>query len=151
MMTAHSTTPDTADLAAEYLLGDRPAPRSTPARMARATRMQKALQMRRAGVQVEAIAAHLKVHPRTVYSWLKDAIAAIPREEANELRLLELDRLDAIFRGHFAAAVNGDVRAAEMCLKVMERRARLLNLDAAHVAGLEQVGGLLDRLVLGEG
>jgi hypothetical protein len=148
-MSAHSTTPDTADLAAEYLLGDRPAPRTTPARIARATRVQKALQMRRAGIPVESIAAHMKVHPRTVYAWLRDAIAAIPREEANELRLLELDRLDAIFRGHFTAAISGDVRAAETCLKVMERRARLLNLDAAHVAGLEQVGGLLDRLVNG--
>lgn len=142
-------TIDTADLAAEYLLGERPAPKGAPRRIAAATRKQKALTMRRAGVTVEAIAAHLKVHPSTVYAWLKDAIAAIPREEANELRLLELDRLDAIFRGHFAAAVGGDARAAETVLKVMERRARLLNLDAAHVAGLEQVGGLLDRLVNG--
>lgn len=104
--------------------------------------------MRRAGIAVDAIAAHLRVHPSTVYTWLKDAIAAIPREEANERCLLELDRLDAIFRGHVAAAVSGDVRSAETCLKVMERRARLLNLDAAHTAGLEQVGNLLDRLVL---
>ena len=141
----------TAALAAEYLLGDRPAPKGVPARVARATRKAKALQMRRAGISVEVIAAHLKVHPRTVYTWLRDALAAIPREEANELRLLELDRLDAIFRGLFPDAVAGDVRAAEACLKVMERRARLLNLDAAHTAGLEQVGSLLDRLVNGEG
>jgi len=141
--------PTTADLAAEYLLGDKPAPKGVSARVARATRKQKALTMRRAGIPVEAIAAHLKVHPRTVYTWLKDAIAAIPREEADELRLLELDRLDAIFRGHFAPAVNGDVRSAETCLKIMERRARLLNLDTQTTAGLEQVGNLLDRLVFG--
>lgn len=141
--------PTTADLATEYLLGDRPAPKGVPARVTRATRKQKALQMRCAGIPVEAIAAHMKVHPRTVYTWLKDAIAAIPREEADELRLLELDRLDAIFRGLFSDAINGDVRAAEGCLKVMERRARLLNLDAAHTAGLEHVESLLDRLVLG--
>lgn len=144
-----ANTTDTADLAAEYLLGERPAPKGAPRRIATATRKQKALTMRRAGIAVEAIAAHLKVHPSTVYAWLKDAIAAIPREEADELRLLELDRLDAIFRGHFAHAVNGDVRSAETCLKIMERRARLLNLDAAHTAGLEQVGTLLDRLVFG--
>lgn len=150
-MSTPQQDPTTADLAAEYLLGDRPAPKGIPARAARATRKAKALQMRRAGISVEAIAAHLKVHPRTVYTWLRDALAAIPREEANELRLLELDRLDAIFRGLFPDAVAGDVRAAEACLKVMERRARLLNLDAAHTAGLEQVGSLLDRLVNGEG
>lgn len=145
-----ATTPDTADLAAEYLRGDRPAPKGAPRRLVTATRKQKALTMRRAGIPVEAIAAHLGAHPSTVYAWLKDAIAAIPREEADELRLLELDRLDAIFRGHFAAAVSGDVRSADTCLKIMERRARLLNLDAANVAGLGQVGNLLDRLVFGD-
>lgn len=133
----------------EYLLGDLPRPRRAT-RIERATRRQEAIALRRAGVGVDAIATRMKVHPSTVYAWMKDAIAAIPREEADELRLLELDRLDAIFRGHFTAAVSGDVRSAETCLKVMERRARLLNLDAAHVAGLEQVGCLLDRLVFGD-
>ncbi|MEU2203632.1 helix-turn-helix domain-containing protein [Microbacterium oleivorans] len=140
-----ATTPDPD----EYLLGDLPRPRRA-SKIERATRRQEAIALRRAGVGVDAIATRLKVHPSTVYAWMKDAIAAIPREEADELRMLELDRLDAIFRGHFHAAVSGDVRSAETCLKVMERRARLLNLDAARAQGLEQVGGLLDRLVLGD-
>lgn len=144
-----ATTTDTADLAAEYLLGDRPARKGVPARVARATRKQKALQMRLAGMSADDIAGRLKVHPSTVHAWVKDAIAAIPNEEAEELRALEMHRLDAIFLPQFLAAQRGDVRAAEVCLKIMERRARLMNLDASHVAGLEQVGGLLDRLVNG--
>lgn len=140
-----ATTPDPD----EYLLGDFPRPRRAT-KIERASRKQEAITLRRAGVGVDTIASRMKVHPSTVYAWLKDAISAIPREEADELRLLELDRLDAIFRGHFAAAVSGDVRSAETCIKVMDRRARLLNLDAAHAAGLEQVGNLLDRLVNGD-
>ncbi|WP_430645345.1 helix-turn-helix domain-containing protein [Agromyces sp. GXS1127] len=132
----------------EYLLGDRPRPRRVT-KIERATRRQEAIALRRGGVPVDAIAQRMKVHPSTVYAWIQDAIRNLPREEAEELRALELDRLDAIFRGHFAAAISGDVRSADTCLKVMERRARLLNLDAAPTAGLEQVGNLLDRLVLG--
>lgn len=143
-MTA-STTPNPD----EYLLGNLPRPKRRP-KIERATRRAEAIALRRAGARVDQIAQQFEVHPRTVYAWLQDAIRDIPREESEELRALELDRLDAIFRGHFHAAVGGDVRSAEMCLRVMDRRARLLNLDAAPTAGLEQVGALLDRLVNGE-
>src|SRR5690349_21814351 len=111
-----ATTPDPD----EYLLGDHPRPRRA-SKIERATRRQEAITLRRAGVAVDAIASRMKVHPSTVYAWIQDAIRNIPREEAEELRALEMDRLDAIFRGHFPAAVSGDGRSADVCLKVMER------------------------------
>lgn len=134
--------------AAEYALGDRPAPRRLN-KVQRATRRAEAIALRRAGVRVDAIAERLRVSPRTVQAWLREAIAAIPREEAEELRRLELDRLDGLFFAHYRAALAGDSQAAATCLRVMERRARLLNLDSQHTATLEQVGNLLDRLVSG--
>lgn len=150
-MSADSTTP-TADLAAEYLLGDKPRRTSTTAkRAARATRKQEALAMRLAGASTRVIAARLNVHPSTVYAWVRDAIAAIPQEQAEELRTLELERLDALFFAVYRDALAGDTRAVDACLRIMERRARYLNLDAAPTVGLEQVGSLLDRLVNGEG
>lgn len=150
-MTANSTTP-TADLAAEYLLGDKPRRTSATAkRAARATRKQEALTMRLAGVSTRTIAARLNVHPSTVYAWVRDAIAAIPQEEADELRALELERLDSLFYAVYRDALAGDTRAADVCIRIMARRAALVNLDAAHAAGLEAVGSLLDRLVHGEG
>lgn len=143
--------PTTADLAAEYLLGDKPRRTTTARRVARATRKQEALTMRLAGISTRTIAARLNVHPSTVYAWVRDAIKAIPQEEADELRALELERLDALFYAVWRDALAGDTRAVDAALRVMSRRAALLNLDTAHTAGLEAVGNLLDRLVLGEG
>ena len=134
----------------EYLLGDKPSPRRRLNSVQRATRRADAIAMRRAGVRVDAIAERLNVSPRSVYAWIRDALADIPREEADELRRLELDRLDDLFFPMYRAALKGDARAADTALRIMERRARLLGLDDAKVAGFEAVGGLLDRLISGE-
>lgn len=49
---------------------------------------------------------------------------------ADEARQTELDRLDRLQRGVWAQAVNGDVGAINSVLRIMDRRARLLGLDA---------------------
>lgn len=139
----------TAIDAKEYALGDRARPKGQRARLERATRRKEAIALRRAGVHADTIARQLGVSTRTVYAWIQEAIRDIPREEADDLRRLELDRLDALFQPQYRAALAGDPVAAQVCLRIMERRARMLNLDAEAVAGLEQVGNLLDRLVFG--
>jgi hypothetical protein len=44
--------------------------------------------------------------------------------------LMELERLDAMQKAHYASAVQGAVPATVCVLKIMERRAKLLGLDA---------------------
>jgi hypothetical protein len=58
---------------------------------------------------------------------------------------LEVQRLDSLFEPHFRRGITGDVRATLVCLKVMERRARLLGLDAParHPVAVEPSGGVL--------
>ncbi|CAN7507784.1 helix-turn-helix domain-containing protein [Microbacterium foliorum] len=141
--------PQDVDLA-EYALGDTPRPRRTSKRIQRATRRAEAFALRRNGVSTAAIAQHLGVHPRTVSTWIRDAIQAIPAEEADAIRTLELERLDAIMAPQMRLALAGDGFAVDRVLRIMERRARLLGLDNAKPGGFEQVGALLDRLVLGE-
>lgn len=141
--------PQDVDLA-EYALGDTPRPRRTSKRIHRATRRAEAFALRRNGVSTAAIAQHLGVHPRTVSTWIRDAIQAIPAEEADAIRTLELERLDAIMAPQMRLALAGDGFAVDRVLRIMERRARLLGLDNAKPGGFEQVGALLDRLVLGE-
>ena len=51
-------------------------------------------------------------------------------EEATELRALECERLDEMGRGLWAEARKGNPKAVEKMLKVMERRAKLIGLDA---------------------
>jgi hypothetical protein len=48
----------------------------------------------------------------------------------NEHRELELDRLDILQRTYWQPAVNGNLRAADFVLRVIDKRAKLLGLDA---------------------
>ena len=149
-MSTQESAQSTANAAAEYLLGDQPRPRRAR-KIERATRRAEAISMRLAGVRVDQIAQAFGVSPRTVYAWCSEAVKDIPREQADELRLIELDRLDALQRALWSDAMRGDPRAAERVLSIMDRRARYLGLYDAQATGLEHVGDLLDRLVLEEG
>lgn len=146
-MSAHDSTIPDPD---EYTLGDFPRPRRVP-KIERATRRQEAITLRRAGIRVDQIAQRFRVHESTIYAWCREAIRDIPREEADELRLMELDRLDALQQAAWTEAMRGDPRAIDRVLAVMDRRARYLGLYDARAEGMERVGSLLDRLILGEG
>lgn len=50
-------------------------------------------------------------------------------EEAEIIRQVELERLDDMFTPAYLKATEGDLRATEICLKIMERRAKYLGLD----------------------
>jgi hypothetical protein len=104
-----------------------------------AERRRKAVQLRRAGATYEMIAEALEVSVSRARAYVKEAMESI-REEiaetAGEVKQMELERLDAMLRVLTdekvrAAAAQGDYRPMQMQLKVMERRARLLGLDAA--------------------
>jgi hypothetical protein len=57
------------------------------------------------------------------------AVNAGCREQAQELRALEALRLDQMQAALWQQATDGDVRAIDRILRIMERRARLLGLD----------------------
>ncbi|WP_328435741.1 hypothetical protein [Nocardia puris] len=76
---------------------------------------------------------------------------------AAELRELEGERLDALLAAYWAPAVRGDVRSAEVVLKVLAQRVKLFGLAVPErvVLGAEPepedyaevVAGLLERLI----
>lgn len=115
----------------------------------RATMKVEALRLRKQGLSFEMIAKRLGVGESTAARIVRKAIQDLPAEVADEVRTLELERLDMLVAGHLASAVKGNTRSAEIVLKAMDRRAKFLNLDTQTTAGLEQVGSLLDRLVFG--
>jgi hypothetical protein len=57
-------------------------------------------------------------------------LQAQQEEAAEQVRAMELDRLDQIMFQHFTQALKGDTAATDRVLKIMERRAKLLGLDA---------------------
>ena len=61
----------------------------------------------------------------------------IQEHEAIEARQLELDRLDEVQSSFYETAVEGDHKAAEVVFKAMDRRAKLLGLDAPEQKKVE--------------
>jgi hypothetical protein len=137
----------------EYALGDEPRPvprRNAKKRVERASRRLEAFTLRRQGQSFESIGQHLGVSPQTVSLWVREAVRAMPKEERDDLRDMELARLDAALVPVMRLVVGGDLFAVDRMLRIMERRARYLNLDEQAQEGVHAVHSLLDALVLGE-
>jgi hypothetical protein len=64
------------------------------------------------------------------YNAYQRALKRTLQEPASEIREQERERLDRLASAHYANALRGDVPATQMLLRIMERRARLLGLDA---------------------
>jgi hypothetical protein len=100
-------------------------------RIVAAERQGQALALRKAGLGYAAIARQLGYAGASgAYKAIMTALRALTREPAEELRALELARLDDLLAGLWADARRGNVAKVDRVLKVMARRAALLGLDA---------------------
>ncbi len=98
---------------------------------AQAEKQQRALVLRRAGATYEQIGQQLGTDAGTAHRLVSSAIAAIPKEEAKAVLSLELERLDLMLRGGLLErAQGGDVQAIDRVIRIMERRAAYLGIDA---------------------
>lgn len=93
-------------------------------------RRSRALNLRLAGLTYREIADREDVSVRTAYNDVQAALKLTLQEPADSVRAQELARLDRMQRSVWPQVLSGDVKAGEYLLKVMDRRARLLGLDA---------------------
>lgn len=96
-------------------------------------RRLQALQLRMAGAPYHAIAARLGVSIGQAHADVQTELQRIAAESADvaaDVRTLELERLDALLLALWAQAKQGNQGAVDRVLRVMERRAKLLGLDA---------------------
>lgn len=115
-------------------------------------KQRRCLDLRRAGVTYDVIAEQVGYsNAGAAYNAVKSALKATLQEPADEIRVLESDRLDRLERALWPAALNGDQGAIDRILRISERRARLLGLDAPlkqHVEVTAYEGGTdIDREV----
>lgn len=91
----------------------------------------EALRLRLAGHTYAAVAEMLDyASPSHAQKQVTKCLVEITREPAQELRELELKRLDEMFIPAYSRAIEGGgPKAIQSCLHIMERRARLLGLD----------------------
>jgi hypothetical protein len=101
---------------------------TSPRRVALRKNQTEALELRRCGHSFDEIAAHMKRPRATIHRWVTDALEEMVQEPAQAVLKLELQRLDAYLAAYHANAVEGDIPATEMALKIIEKRCRLLGL-----------------------
>ena len=110
------------------------AKKTAPGKLRAQQKAQRALDLRLAGKSFDAIAKALGYASRSgafmAVDELIKARVADATEGADELRRLELERLDVMAAGLWPSASKGNPAAVDRMLKIQERRAKLLGLDA---------------------
>jgi hypothetical protein len=119
-----------------------------------AERRVKAFELRKGGASYRQIGRALEVSEKTAHGDVMTRLRALARTEetvAADVRRLELERLDTLLVAHWAAATGGDERATRVALSILERRARLLGLDAPAKIDERVAGTTVMRVVWGDG
>lgn len=96
-------------------------------------REREALALRRGGATYAGIATRVEGfggNAGTAYRAVQRALKRTLQEPADELRTLELERLDALHLAMWTKAMGGSLGAVDRVLRIAERRAKLLGLDA---------------------
>ncbi len=91
----------------------------------------KALELRRAGVTYDVIAAQVGwADAATANKAVRRAIARSMQDDVEAVREIELDRLDRLERAVWTNALQGDLGSVRAVLNIMERRSKMLGIDA---------------------
>lgn len=99
-----------------------------------------ALALRIAGWSYDAIATELNTSAQNVRNWISselDRLHAMEISALDALRRLQLERVDAMLVGLWDKATAGDVKAVDAVLKLLERQAKLLGMDAPERVDVE--------------
>lgn len=110
-----------------------PAKKYTANDMTVEERAEKALAMRRAGKSYAEIGKELKTNPGMVHRMVKAQLREVidtMKEEAEEVLEMELSRIDAMMAAIYPKALQGHLLSVDRVLRLMERRAAFLGIDA---------------------
>ncbi len=105
----------------------------------------KALELRKRGMNYSQIGKTLGCARNTACRYVLSELENLAdkcREEAVHVRDLELQRLDELYLIAYRAISDGnDLAGIDRCLRIMERRAKLLGIDTAAKVDVQ---GLVD-------
>jgi len=112
----------------------------------------EALKLRSLGWSYQKVADAIGTTKATAYNRVQRALAAIPAEAVDEFRRLEMERLDLVLNVAMDKAMSGDkgaLFAVDRVISIMDRRAKLMGLDAPtkhEVLTLDAVSAEIQRL-----
>ena len=104
------------------------------------TPRRRALELRMSGLCYDDIAAELGRPEPTIKYWVLEELRRLDADELTHADLaqrMELERLSALGAAHWDRACSGDLKSGEFYLRIMERRSKLLGLDAAVRVNIE--------------
>lgn len=114
-------------------------PKTGRIRLKNREQIAQALDLRKAGASLQQVADRMGLGSRQrahqIINLGLSELNAICQEEAETVRRLELERLDGLLLSLYPQRSNP--RVADTILRTMERRAKLLGLDAPTKATLE--------------
>lgn len=94
-------------------------------------REHQALELRKAGASYDQIAQQLGLAGKGVaHNVVMRALKAFMQEPCDDVRALEVSRLDQMLLGVWQQARSGHIGAIQSALRIMERRSAYLGLDA---------------------
>lgn len=112
-----------------------------------AERRKRALDLRLTGATLAEIAETNECSIATVHQDIRKCLSDIPKSSADELRKQEVARLDKLQQACWQDAIHGDLAAIDRALKVIDRRAKMLGLDAPQQVEVTGVDVDLDATV----
>lgn len=105
--------------------------RTSPRRIDATERQGQALDLRKSGASYQAIAKALGFRGRQGAAMaVQAALRKTIQEPADDLRKLDLERLDVMLLHLWPKVLRGDIRSIDASLRVLARRSLLLGLDA---------------------
>lgn len=103
---------------------------TSPSTIDAKVRAARALELRMEGMKFDDIATELGYNSKqAAFDAVSRELRAITREPAEEVLRLDLERLDRMWGVHYLNAQAGDAIALSACMRIMERRAKLLGLE----------------------
>lgn len=130
--------------------------RTSERRLLAIDKQRQALELRLAGVTLSEIARMLGYKSASgVVKALDSAILRTLQQPADNVRALELTRLDRLVIALWPKALAGDSDAVRRVLDIMERRSKYLGLDANKRVEHSGVGGgaisitMIDQIIEG--
>jgi len=117
--------------------------KTSPAKTRRLELQAKALELRRGGAGFVEIGEKLGVGKSTAHRLIEASMADARAQilaSVDELRAEEVSRLDGMLAKLYPKAAEGDVQAIDRVVKIGERRAKLLGLDAPVRTALQGGG-----------
>ena len=107
--------------------------KTSPRKMRAKEREVEALNLRKSGATYDQIGKALGITTQGAYRAIIRSLNRLNeqnRESADELRRLEVERLDRMLAAIWGQVLNGNQGAVDRAIKIGERRAKLLGLDA---------------------